>query len=251
MTVLDTQSIAIGTPLFVQRNDTGRSYRGLPILAAPGVHEFVAGWLEVNRPHEKLVLEVVACTGALTARLMDRGFEVVPVDRESAPFTRCCPRFVQVDFNDKDWTAALPENQFETIVAVETIGRQENPRKLIRDLFALCAPGGEVLVSTPNVLWAGSLTGFLRTGMFYGFNPHAREAAGQISILPWWLIERFAQDAGFSQTEVMYIGDLERPRLKKLLLRMADRTLRRIRREPAPVSAFGNVVLVRMIKDVE
>ncbi|MFP3944417.1 MAG: class I SAM-dependent methyltransferase [Alphaproteobacteria bacterium] len=247
MTALE-RSAAAEAPLFVHRNEIGRSYRGLPVLAAPGVHEFIAGWLHANRPHDAPVLEVGAGTGALTARLMDRGFEVVPVDSQPAPFTRCCPAFVQVDFNDPHWTRSLPEPAFETVVAAEIIAHLENPRKLIRDLFTACAPGGEAVVTTPNVLCASSLAGFLRRGRFYGFDPQAREAAGQISILPWWLIDDFAREAGFAETEILFIGDLERPWWKKPLLRLADSTLRRLRHEPDPVSGCGNVVMVRMRK---
>lgn len=248
MTSIDTVAASKDAPFFVHRNEMGRSYRGLPIRAAPGVHEFVTGWLHVNRPHDWPVLEIGASTGALTARLMDREFEVIPVDSEPSPFTRCCPSFVQVDFNDPDWPACLPEPVFATIVAVETIGKLENPRKLVRDCFTLCAPGGEVLITTPNVLGASSLTGFVRKGMFYGFHPSDREAAGQISLLPWWLIERFALEAGFAETELMLIGELERPWATRTLLHLTERVLRHLRGEPEPVSGFGNVVLMRLVK---
>lgn len=248
MTALDTRALHKGAAPFVRGRKEVRSYRGLPIQAAPGVHEFVAGYLEVNRPHESPVLEVGAGSGALTARLMDRNFEVVPVDMKAAPFTRCCPRFVEADLNSTDWVTSLPATVYDTIVAVGIIERLESPKRFIRNLHTLCSPGGEALVTTPNIMTAGSLFDFIRRGTFHGFSPESYETAGRMSILPYWLIESFAYDAGFAEAETMLIGERGHKFLKQRLLRIADRALRRRRGEREPVNGSGNVVLVRMVK---
>jgi 2-polyprenyl-3-methyl-5-hydroxy-6-metoxy-1,4-benzoquinol methylase len=53
----------------------------------------------------------------------------------------------------------LPDNHAEVVCSIETIEHLENPRAFMRELVRITAPGGMIIVTTPNQLsWLSKLT---------------------------------------------------------------------------------------------
>jgi 2-polyprenyl-3-methyl-5-hydroxy-6-metoxy-1,4-benzoquinol methylase len=120
-----------GEPTAIRhRGDTGLSYEGLPIHAAPGVHEDAFRLLlEHLRPPAR-VLEPGAGSGAFTKRLLEAGFEVEAADLDPTGWPHDEVPLHEVELNGARWP--LPEGAFDAIVAVEVIEHLENPSAFLR-----------------------------------------------------------------------------------------------------------------------
>ncbi|MDE2150637.1 MAG: methyltransferase domain-containing protein, partial [Gammaproteobacteria bacterium] len=125
------------------------AYKGLRIHALPGLHEFVAGKSLEYFPAGATVLDLAAGSGALSLRLQDLGFAVTATDYVPENFRPRTIPFVQADLN-ADFAAAY-DNRFQAIVASEIIEHLENPRHFARQCDRLLAPGGRMVLTTPNI----------------------------------------------------------------------------------------------------
>ena len=68
------------TPNQIHRASSGRTYKGVPVHAAPGLHESVIEKINASDVSGKKVLELGCGSGALTLRLSDNDFQVRAVD---------------------------------------------------------------------------------------------------------------------------------------------------------------------------
>ncbi|MFK5986669.1 MAG: class I SAM-dependent methyltransferase [Pseudomonadota bacterium] len=191
----------------VHRTETGRSYKGIPIHAANGLHEYVAELLSKQAGSIVKVLELGAGSGALTNRLTDEGFSIDPVDLDgdSWKFDAISPQCL--DLNMKNWEGV--DNQYDAIVAVEIIEHLENPRHFIEQIYKHVKPNGVVIITTPNIMSSFSKLLMLKRNAFYGFDKHQYYRSGHMTILPHWLLEVMVADAGFVVTQMSFVGSLD------------------------------------------
>lgn len=172
------------------------SYKGLPIYALEGLHEFVGERASRFFEPGGRVLDVAAGSGALSQRLLDLGFRVSATDYVRAGFSLAAVPFIQADLNEP--FAALHPHRYEGIVACEIIEHLENPRHFARECFDLLAPGGRMLVTTPNVDCPSSKATFLRFGTFVWFEDPQYKAYGHITPITHWLMQKAFTEAGFT-----------------------------------------------------
>ena len=147
------------------------SYRGIPVLADPGLHEQLARIVQSVLPKGARILDCGAGQGALSQRLLDLGYEVYSADKESAGF-KAETRFEQIDLDDTKQFAAYSERHaelFDMVLSVEVIEHLENPWEYIRCVKGLVRPGGYILLSTPNVTSWYSRVMFFLTGRLHQF----------------------------------------------------------------------------------
>lgn len=173
-----------------------KDYRGLPIFAAPGVHEAAAALLASTAESGARVLEFGAGSGAMSLRLKDLGFAVTASDLFPDSFKVEDVPFVAADLNGA-FAAQWPEG-FDAVMALEIVEHLENPRHALREIRQLLPRGGRLVLSTPNIANPVSQALFLRRGQFQWFCDIDYQEQGHITPLSPWVLEKALQEAGFA-----------------------------------------------------
>ena len=174
------------------RDHLGPTYKGVAIHALPGLHELVYQLAKDNFEATQPVLELGAGSGALSLRMRDGGFSVVPVDLDGNDWCLDIPLTV-ANLNEEDWQEKIPSGKrYHQIVAIEVIEHLENPSKFFRDIASLLDDDGCLILSTPNVCSFHSAYAAFKRGELVLFSPEDCITSGHISILPWWLLKHLA-----------------------------------------------------------
>ncbi len=117
------------------------------------------------KPRGLRILDLPAGNGLLAEALRGMGHAVVcgDINRE------------RPDYQYVDMAQPLPfgDGEFDAMICLEGLEHLVNPVQLIRELARVTRAGGEIVVSTPNVMNFYSRLQFLFTGAPYQFNPAA------------------------------------------------------------------------------
>jgi|AGTN01.3.fsa_nt_gi 2-polyprenyl-3-methyl-5-hydroxy-6-metoxy-1,4-benzoquinol methylase len=208
-------------------------YLGIPIHAAPGVHEFGTTLAESYLPAGASVIDIGCGSGALSARLADAGFDVLATDVELTGFA--------ANVSSRTWDAGAPElpaaaGSMDGVIALEVLEHVENPMAVLRNFKRLLRPGGKLICSTPHTGHIRSRLRFLMRGAPSYFGPEAYHGSGHRTLLPDWLLRELLTAAGFTIDRVAYAGEIEtHPVLRAALpvLHWAGRALLNIPRADA------------------
>ncbi len=121
------------------------------------------------------VLELGAAAGYFTEWLKQQGatVDVIDIDPEAGraaePFAR---RVVVADLDADGWEAALAGGtdapRYEFIVCADVLEHLRDGARLLARLRPLLAPGGELLLSVPNVAHAAIIAGLFDDRFEYG-----------------------------------------------------------------------------------
>ena len=90
-----------------------------------------------NVPPGCSVLELGPGAGVMTKVLLDRGCQVTAVE------------------NDPDWVQQLGPQRFDAVLACDVLEHLHQPDRVLRTLIDLVEPTGRLVVSLPNVAYAG------------------------------------------------------------------------------------------------
>lgn len=202
------------------RKDQGRFYKGIPIHAAPSVHEAAGALLERHAPPPATVLDLGGGSGALTARLRDRGYSAALADLDPPP-SPGGPCYT-VDLNGPFDASSFGGVLYDAVVASEVIEHLENPRGFIRDVRGLLREGGILLLTTPNVVDVDSRRLLLTRGEFWLFRRGTLFSTGHLSILPYWLLQEVFRTEGWTIKETRFIGRKERTGWRRLLVPLVN-----------------------------
>ncbi len=114
-------------------------------------------------PRGTKVLDAPCGSGALALALVENGFEVWGADIEPNAQAWLGERFRAADLN-----AALPwpAASFDLLLCIEGIEHLENRFHFLREAHRLLAPGGRLVITTPNTLSLRSRVRFLGSGFF-------------------------------------------------------------------------------------
>ena len=114
---------------------------------------------------KRRILDLPAGNGLLADALREMGHEVVcgDINRE------------RPDYRYVDMAGSLPfaDGEFDAVICLEGLEHLVNPVGLIAELCRVTRAGGEIVISTPNVMNFYSRLQFLFTGAPYQFNPAA------------------------------------------------------------------------------
>jgi ubiquinone/menaquinone biosynthesis C-methylase UbiE len=149
-----------------------RNKSAAPIpLAHEAIHNTVVALL-ANQPRGAL-LDVPAGEGALAARLIDAGFEVSCCDLYPEIF-----RLRGVEIHQGNLDAALPfaDHSFAYVTCLEGLEHIENPQQAMREFARVLKPGGQLVVSVPNILNIEERLKWLLHGYTSHFKPISRPA---------------------------------------------------------------------------
>jgi 2-polyprenyl-3-methyl-5-hydroxy-6-metoxy-1,4-benzoquinol methylase len=94
------------------------------------------------------VVDVGCGQGGFQSYVTDR--EYIGVDIVHYPEFPDSGRFIQSDLDRCE--IKLPDNYAEVVCSIEAIEHLENPRAFMRELRRITAPGGIIIVTTPNQL---------------------------------------------------------------------------------------------------
>jgi SAM-dependent methyltransferase len=173
------------------------TYRGIPIGAAPGVHETAFDVLRRLVPPCR-VLDLGCGTGAFSQRLLDHGYDPTGVDVETKAY-KAHGKMYEGDLN-----VGLPvAGTWTAIAAVELVEHLENPRALFRLAARHLAPRGWFLVTTPNIESVASRITFLFSGRFRWFAEGHYTSSGHITPLTQWQLDQIAAETGFTRSAVV------------------------------------------------
>jgi SAM-dependent methyltransferase len=168
------------------------------------------------------LLDVPAGQGALAARLKNSGFQVRACDLYPELF-----RVPDIEVRRGDLSGTLPygEAEFDYVVCLEGLEHIENPHQAIREFARLLAPGGHLIVSTPNILNVEERAKWLLYGYTSHFKPLSpgyinaqrrhgggkREAALHINPIAYPELRYILEDCGFQ------VVSIHKDRTKRLL----------------------------------
>ncbi len=145
---------------------------GAPLreMAIPGTHARVVQLLSNVRAPGKDVrlLDIGAGQGALSAKLLEAGYDVHACDLYPEMFRAPGIQCLGVDANGK-----LPyeDQSFDLAIAVEVVEHLESHRTFFAEARRILRPGGAMVYTTPNISSFKSRVSFLFTGYFYSFPP--------------------------------------------------------------------------------
>jgi SAM-dependent methyltransferase len=139
-------------------------------IARLEIHDTVARILD-PLPRGKL-LDVPAGEGALSARLSKAGFQLQACDLYPEIF-----RVPDIEIRRGDLSGVLPyqDEEFHYITCLEGLEHIENPHQAIREFARLLAPGGQLVISVPNILNVEERLKWLLNGYTSHFKPISEE----------------------------------------------------------------------------
>lgn len=138
-------------------------------LAHQAIHDTVVSIL-ADAPRGPL-LDVPAGEGALAARLIAAGFDV-----------RCCDLYpeifrlndVEINQGDLDAELSFADRSFDYVTCLEGLEHIENPQQATREFARVLRPGGQLIVSVPNILNVEERVKWLLHGYTSHFKPISR-----------------------------------------------------------------------------
>ncbi len=157
-----------------------------------------------NHSKDSKILDIATGKGYLLKELQDAGFSKLhsaDINPEQFKYDKQKYNFKTIDANKK-----LPyQNQeFDIVISSETIEHLKNPSNFISEVSRILKPKGTFILTTPNVETIFSRLYFLAKGKLAAHTKQDYKIAGHISVLPSWLIERFAKSSNLKLEKTTY-----------------------------------------------
>jgi len=168
------------------------------------IHDAVFAALAERNVHAHCLLDVGCGIGNLRARLRGICERYIGTDAIRHGGFPADAEFVATDL--ETGRVALPNDSCDVVACIETIEHVENPRALMRELVRLAAPGGWIVLTTPNQLSVQSKLNLLAKNEF----SHFRELPGfypaHISALLEVDLARMCRENRLEDVAVRYSG---------------------------------------------
>lgn len=145
-------------------------------LAHEAIHDTVENIL--SSATRGRLLDVPAGEGALAVRLQQMGYQVECCDLYPEIF-----KLFDIEIRSGNLDTRLPydDRDFDHIVCVEGLEHIENPSNAISEFSRLLTPGGQLIVSVPNIMNIEERLKWLINGYTSHFKPLSSEARAEIS----------------------------------------------------------------------
>jgi SAM-dependent methyltransferase len=179
-----------------------RAIETLGSTGSDAVYRLVERVIRARHPGGGTLLDVGCGTGTIWSRVRDVFDRYVGVDVVRYDGFPASGEFERVDMDTG--RVQRPDGTAEVVTAIETIEHVENPRAFARELTRLVAPGGLVVVTTPNQLSLHGKLGLVLKNQF----PMFQEAPGlypaHLSALLEIDLIRIARECGLIEPRVTY-----------------------------------------------
>jgi SAM-dependent methyltransferase len=172
------------------------------------------------------VLDLASGSGAFLARLKDAGFtNLLGVERERASYLLADVPCMSVDL-DRPFAHEIG-GTFDVVTAIEIIEHLSSPIAFLQEAGKLLAPGGLLLVSTPNVSEWQSRIKFLLRGQLRYFDERQYRFQRHISPIFPALAPFMLEEAGLRMVTMTTVGSFDGP-LRRHTIGAATSTLARL-----------------------
>ena len=117
---------------------------------------------------EGTVLELGPGPGAMTRTLLARGHRVTVVENDPEAIEVLKTLGVEVitgDLDAPDWLEEIVGRRFDVVLACDVLEHLRNPESVLQQLGAFVAPMGRLVISVPNIAYAGVVAA-MRNGIF-------------------------------------------------------------------------------------
>jgi 2-polyprenyl-3-methyl-5-hydroxy-6-metoxy-1,4-benzoquinol methylase len=169
-----------------------------------------------GQSNEAIYSSVVKSIGSRTGKVIDVGCgqggfqryldltdrEYIGVDIVRYPEFPDAGKFIQSDLDRCE--IKLPDNYAEVVCSIETIEHLENPRAFMRELQRITAPGGIIIVTTPNQLSLLSKLTLVFKNQFNAFQETPGCYPAHITALLEIDLIRIAAESQLADIEIYY-----------------------------------------------
>lgn len=193
-------------------------YDGLRIQADVETHHFAVAYAKTHFSSQSNVLDIAAGEGALTKQLLDIGLRVSCTSWNGRSNVAVPTYRLNLDesFSVKD----VGDCCYSLVCCIEAIEHIENPSCLLRSCRSIMAPGGRLLLSTPNVESAVARIQWLIHGCPSIFEVEEVRQNRHISMQWRQGLEFLIERSGFTILEKHLLGPFRFPRTPRSLVKM-------------------------------
>lgn len=134
----------------------------------PDGEDWAARLLRRVPPEAGSVLELGPGPGAMTRVLLARGYRVTVVENDPQALKNLQALGVEViaaNLDGPDWLDALAGRRFDAVLACDVLEHLRKPEDVLQRLMECVAPMGRLVISVPNIAYAGVLAA-MRNGVF-------------------------------------------------------------------------------------
>ncbi len=194
-------------------------YKGLRIQADVEVHRFVAAFAANKLCSGKSALDLASGNGALSQQLLDAGLTVASTSWDGQCQLPIPVYSLNLDhpFNSDN----VGGRRYDLVCAVEIIEHVENPAGFMRSCAGVLAPGGFLIVSTPNVESSAARLQWMIHGYPRIFSADEVNNNRHISMIWRQGMDYFVKEAGFFVQEKHLLGDAWGTRPPSIIKRAA------------------------------
>ncbi len=173
-----------------------------------GLHAALLRFVIERFPTHTAILDCGAGTGAWAASLLAHGYQNVhAIDLDASSYRAAAP-FAAIDLNSRFADAVAGVfglRRHDLITAIEVLEHLENPSQFLRQAREVLAPGGTLLVTSPNPECAPARLTLLATGRLRHFDGNGDPT--HITPLFPSLVARLADTNGFDLEAVIPVPD--------------------------------------------
>lgn len=194
-------------------------YKGLRIQADMEVHRFVAAYAANKLGSGKSALDLASGNGALSQQLLDVGLNVASTswDGQCQLPIPVYPLNLDLAFNPD----SVGGRRYDLVCAIEIIEHVENPAGFMRSCAEVLAPGGLLIVSTPNVESSAARLQWLIHGYPQIFSTEEVHNNRHISMIWRQGMDYFVEKAGLVVQEKHLLGPVSGSRPPSIIKRAA------------------------------
>lgn len=116
------------------------------------------------------VLELGTAAGVMSRELHRRGCRVTGVEyvpEMASQAEQWCERMIVADLDTLDFGAELAGERFDVVVAADVLEHLRAPQRVLAALLPLMSEAGRLVISVPNVAYAGLVAGLLSGNFRY------------------------------------------------------------------------------------
>jgi len=200
-------------------------YGDLRIQSDIAAHEFVTRYALRTLQREGRILDVAAGEGDLAQQLLDGGMRV-SVTTWNDKCRLEVPKY-RIDLDHPFALSAVGSLPYDLVCRIEIIEHLENPARFLRDAARLVAPGGVIILSTPNVESAQARLQWLSRGYPSIFGEDEVKKNRHIAMMWRQGLEHLIDLAGLDVIEKHLLGEFSmRSGLRSFAKRLAYAAMR-------------------------